>query len=125
MKEENNVYQGKEEVEDQEFSERAFVLQQNSVGFNTPAKAKDPSLAQRQELSLGNLTDQELVKELHKLERYLRADLELFQTNTYLHHLLIAAQHRIQYLSGTLDKREKASFIDQENLQGLSNVRED
>ena len=70
------------------------------TGFNSPAKAADPSLCTRQELNLGHMSDADLARELNKLNDFLREEEQLYTRDTYFYNLLSAAAMRIQWLTG-------------------------
>lgn len=70
------------------------------TGFNSPAKAADPSLCTRQELNLGHMSNVELARELNKLNDFLREEEQLYTRDTYFYNLLSAAAMRIQWLAG-------------------------
>lgn len=102
-----NEFQSKTDQAVEEFSIKLFNYCDGHMGFDTPGKAADPSLAQRNELQLGNLTDQELAHEINILNGFLREERELYQRGTYFYRLLDAAEQRIKHLSGRLARMGK------------------
>lgn len=102
-----NEFQSKADQAVEEFGVKLFNYCAGFNGFDKVAKAFDPSLAQRHELQLGNLTDQELAHEIGTLNGFLREERELYQRDTYFYRLLDAAEQRIKHLSGRLARMGK------------------
>lgn len=102
-----NEFQSKADQAVEEFGAKLFTYVQGHEGFDSLAKASDPSLADRRELQLGNLTDQQLAHELNTLNGYLREEREFYQRGMYFYRLLDAAEQRIKHLSGRLARMGK------------------
>jgi len=100
-------FQSKADQAVADFGAQLFTYVQGHEGFDSLAKASDPSLADRRELQLGNLTDQELAHELNTLNGYLREEREFYQRGMYFYRLLDAAEQRIKHLSGRLARMGK------------------
>lgn len=92
------------------FEDKLFQELDPHMGFRTPAKAADNSLCERDELALGHLSDNELAKEVIRLENYLA-----LADNIYYKELLKAVIHRLRFLSGSLKRLEGKEIIDMEN----------
>jgi len=102
-----NEFQSKADQAIADFGAKLFTYVQGHEGFDSLAKASDPSLADRRELQLGNLTDQQLAHELNTLNGYLREEREFYQRGMYFYRLLDAAEQRIKHLSGRLARMGK------------------
>jgi hypothetical protein len=95
-----NEYESKLDQALAEYRSKLFGGGDLFTGFNSPAKAADPSLCARNELNLGQMSDDELARELNKLNDFLREEEQLYTRDTYFYNLLSAAAMRIQWLSG-------------------------
>lgn len=89
------------------FEDKLFQEVDPHMGFRTIAKAADNSLCDRDELALGHLSDQELAKEVTRLEDYLA-----LADNIYYKELLKGVVHRLRFLSGRLKRLEGKEVID-------------
>jgi len=95
-----NEYESKLDQALAEYRSKLFGGGDLFTGFDSPAKAADPSLCARHELNLGQMPDDELARELNKLNDFLREEEQLYTRDTYFYNLLSAAAMRIQWLSG-------------------------
>lgn len=93
-------------------------------GFNDMNKAMDPSLAEREELNLGYMSDKELAAEIDTLNGYLREEREMYERGSHFFNILDGAQQRIRHLSKRLERALGKEVFDPEaNVQIVGRLK--
>lgn len=106
-----NVSNSNDPVEKIEYFEDKLHSEHHvHTGFASIAKAADNSLCERKELALGDMSDNDLAKEVLKLQEYLA-----LPSGIYYGELLKAIVHRLRFLSGRLRHYEGKEVFDMED----------
>ena len=106
-----NVTNSNDPVEKIEYFEDKLHSEHHvHTGFASIAKAADNSLCEREELALGDMSDNDLAKEVLKLQEYLQ-----LPSGIYYGELLKAIVHRLRFLSGRLRHYEGKEVFDMED----------
>lgn len=93
-------------------------------GFDSHAKAMDPSLAEREELNLGYMSDRELAAEIATLNDYLREERGMYERGMHFFNILDGAQQRIRHLSKRLERALGKEVFDAEaNVQMVGRLK--